>query len=135
MIKSFILDDIPAAIRALESTVMYSAEENITHYGCDDDHCCEGCECECRSLEVFPFDFGQCGSLRAVEAMPGDIIVFEDDVANGPAILVMNTPASGKRYSEEEHQEYIARAQLLFSSNAEAAYEAGVAANEERVRA
>lgn len=134
MIKSFVLNDITSAIRELEATGMYSAEENITHYGCDVEHC-EGCECECRSLEVFPFDFGQRGSLRAVEAMIGDIIVFEDNVANGPALLVMNSPAVGKRYSEEERREYIARARLSFSDNAEAAYETGVSTNEERVRA
>ena len=135
MIKAIVLEDISAAIRKLESTGMYSAGENITHYGCDIEHCVGECECEYHSLEIFPFDFGQDGPIRTLEAMPGDIIVFEDDVANGPAILVMGSPASGMHYSKAERREYIARAQLSFSSNAEAAYEAGVSTNEERVRA
>ena len=135
MIKAVIVDDIPSAIRALEATGMYAAEEEITRYGCDDENCGEGCECECHLLEVFPFDFGQGGPLRSVVAMPGDIIVFEDDMSNGPAILVMESPAFDTRYSEEERREYVARALSAFSDNAEAAYEAGVAANDGRVHA
>ena len=134
MIKAVIVDDIPSAIRELESTGMYAAEEEVTRYGCDD-HCGEGCECECHLLEISPFDFGQGGILRTVRAMLGDIIVFEDDMDYGPAILVMESPAFGTRYSEEERREYVARALSAFSDNAEAAYEAGVAANDERVHA
>lgn len=136
MIKAVIVDDIPSAIRELESTGMYAAEEEVTRYGCDDgEHCGEGCECECHLLEISPFDFGQGGPLRSVGVMLGDIIVFEDDMSYGPAILVMESPAFGKRYSEEERREYVARARMSFSDNAEAAYEAGAVANDERVHA